>query len=107
MLELVPNPDILEYVANLPDPPFCIGFAAETQNLEENAEAKRRRKKLPLLAANLAQEAIGAEDVALTLFDDSGKHPLPKSSKIEQARRLIEHAVPLYDKWQNFNSCKK
>ena len=107
MLELVPNPDILEYVANLPDPPFCIGFAAETQNLEENAEAKRRRKKLPLLAANLAQEAIGAEEVALTLFDDSGKHPLPKSSKIEQARRLIEHAVSLYDKWQNFNSCKK
>lgn len=107
MLELVPNPDILEYVVNLPDPPFCIGFAAETQNLEENAEAKRRRKKLPLLAANLAQEAIGAEEVALTLFDDSGKHPLPKSSKIEQARRLIEHAVSLYDKWQNFNSCKK
>jgi phosphopantothenoylcysteine decarboxylase/phosphopantothenate--cysteine ligase len=107
MLELVPNPDILEYVANLPDPPFCIGFAAETQNLEENAEAKRRRKKLPLLAANLAQEAIGAEEVALTLFDDSGQHSLPKSSKIEQARCLIAHAVSLYDKWQNFNSCKK
>jgi phosphopantothenoylcysteine decarboxylase/phosphopantothenate--cysteine ligase len=106
-LELVPNPDILEYVANLPDPPFCIGFAAETQNLEENAEAKRRRKKLPLLAANLAQEAIGAEEVALTLFDDSGKHPLPKSSKTEQARRLIAHAASLYDKWRNFNSCKK
>ncbi|MBN9131940.1 MAG: bifunctional phosphopantothenoylcysteine decarboxylase/phosphopantothenate--cysteine ligase CoaBC [Nitrosospira multiformis] len=107
MLELVPNPDILEYVANLPAPPFCIGFAAETQDLEENAEAKRRRKKLPLLAANLAQEAIGAEEVALTLFDDSGRHPLPKSSKIEQARHLIAHAVSLYDKWRNFNSCKK
>lgn len=107
MLELVPNPDIIEYVANLSDPPFCIGFAAETQNLEENAEAKRRRKKLPLLAANLAQEAIGAEEVALTLFDDAGKHSLPKSSKIEQARRLIAHAVLLYDRWRNFNSCKK
>ena len=104
MLELVPNPDILEYVANLPDPPFCIGFAAETQNLEENAEAKRHRKKLPLLAANLAQEAIGAEEVALTLFDDSGRHSLPKSSKIEQARHLIAHAASLYEKWRNFNS---
>lgn len=104
MLELVPNPDILEYVANLPDPPFCIGFAAETQNLEENAEVKRHRKKLPLLAANLAQEAIGAEEVALTLFDDSGRHSLPKSSKIEQARHLIAHAASLYEKWRNFNS---
>lgn len=97
-LELVPNPDILEYVANLPNPPFCVGFAAETENLEENAEAKRRRKKLPLLAANLAQEAIGAEDCALILFDDSGKHHLQKASKIEQARRLIKHTALLYEK---------
>ena len=54
-LELVSNPDILEGVAAMPNAPFCVGFAAETGNLEENAEVKRRRKKLPLLAANLAQ----------------------------------------------------
>src|SRR5690606_32787842 len=60
MLEFTPNPDILEYVADLPDPPFCVGFAAETENLEENAEIKRQRKKLPLLAANLALDTISA-----------------------------------------------
>ena len=54
-LELVPNPDILAYVAALPKPPFCVGFAAESENLKAYAEQKRRAKKLPLLAANLAQ----------------------------------------------------
>ena len=61
-LELTPNPDILEYATSLPQPPFCVGFAAETENLEENAEAKRRKKKLPLLAANLAQDALRRND---------------------------------------------
>lgn len=98
VLELVPNPDILAYVAGLPHPPFCVGFAAETENLEENAELKRRSKKLPLLAANLAQEAIGAEECALTLFDDSGRHHLPKAKKMEQARHLIRHAAALYQR---------
>ena len=46
-LELVPNPDILAYVANLTNPPFCVGFAAESENLVEYAEQKRRAKKLP------------------------------------------------------------
>lgn len=98
-LELVPNPDILEYVAGLPHPPFCVGFAAETENLEENAELKRRRKKLPLLAANLAQETIGTDECVLTLFDDSGRHSLPREKKTEQARYLIRHAAALYQKW--------
>ncbi len=98
-LELVPNPDILEYVTGLPHPPFCVGFAAETENLEENAELKRRRKKLPLLAANLAQETIGADECVLTLLDDSGRHFLPRAKKTEQARYLIRHAAALYQKW--------
>ena len=97
-LELTPNPDILEYVANLPQPPFCVGFAAETENLERNAAIKRRKKKLPLLAANLAQDAIGSDESTLTLFDDEGKHPLAKASKIEQAQRLIQHIATLYEK---------
>jgi phosphopantothenoylcysteine decarboxylase / phosphopantothenate---cysteine ligase len=97
-LEFIPNPDILDYVANLSHPPFCVGFAAETENLEENADAKRRRKKLPLLAANLAQDAIGSEESALTLFDSEGKYHLPKAPKIEQARRLIKHIASLYKK---------
>lgn len=97
-LELVPNPDILEYVANLPSPPFCVGFAAETEDLERNAETKRRKKKLPLLAANLAQDAIGADESALTLFDNEGKYHLMRAPKIDQARRLIKHIASLCEK---------
>ena len=95
-LELVPNPDIIETVARRPNPPFCVGFAAESENLEQNAEAKRRRKKLPLVAANLAHAAIGAEDNELALFDDDGVHRLARTSKLELARALIRHIAKLY-----------
>ncbi|HUX91924.1 MAG TPA: bifunctional phosphopantothenoylcysteine decarboxylase/phosphopantothenate--cysteine ligase CoaBC [Gallionellaceae bacterium] len=97
-LELVPNPDILAYVAALPNPPFCVGFAAESENLKSYAEQKRRAKKLPLLAANLAQEAIGADDNELVLFDDAGEHLLPRSDKITQARALLNHIIKLKHK---------
>lgn len=95
-IELIPNPDILMTVSNLPEPPFCVGFAAETENLDKNAQMKRQKKKLPLLVANLAQHAIGSDEVELIVFDDNGKHVLPKASKIEQARRLINHIYLLY-----------
>ena len=97
-LELIPNPDILAYVAALPDAPFCIGFAAESENLREYAEQKRRAKKLPLLAANLAQQAIGADDNELILFDDAGEHRLPRADKLTLARTLLRHAATLYQK---------
>ena len=94
-LELVPNPDILTYVAALPKPPFCVGFAAESENLKNYAEQKRRAKKLPLLAANLAQEAIGSDTNELTLFDDAGEHLIPRSDKLSQARALLNHIIKL------------
>lgn len=90
-LTLMPNPDILAWVAALPRPPFCVGFAAESQKLAEFADAKRRRKKVPLMVANLAQEAIGADDNQITLLDDSGTHTLPRASKPEVARRLVAY----------------
>lgn len=88
-LELVPNPDILTYVANLPDPPFCVGFAAESENLAEFAEQKRRAKKLPLLVGNLVQQAVGSDDNELVLFDDSGRQTLPRADKLTLARQLM------------------
>lgn len=94
-VELVPNPDILQHVAGLPDAPFCIGFAAESRNLDEYAQDKRRRKRIPLLAANLVQEAIGADEAELVLFDDNGRHVLARASKLMQARALIAHASRL------------
>ena len=94
-LELLPNPDILAYVAALPKPPFCVGFAAESENLRVYAEQKRLAKKLPLLAANLVQEAIGADDNELILFDDAGEYLLPRSDKLTQARALLDHIIKL------------
>jgi len=95
-LEFVPNPDILGYVANLPNPPFCVGFAAETENLAEHAGQKRRMKKLPLLVGNFAQQAIGRDENELVLFDDSGSHALPRADKLTLARQLMQHIAQLY-----------
>jgi len=97
-LELIPNPDILAYVANLPEPPFCVGFAAESEKLREHATAKRRAKNIPLLAANLAQQAIGSDDNELVLFDDAGEHVLPRADKLAQARALLQHVAKLYQR---------
>ena len=89
-LELVPNPDILGYVASLATPPFCVGFAAESENLKEYAEQKRRTKKLPLLVGNLVQQAVGSDDNELVLFDDSGMQALPRADKLTLARILMQ-----------------
>ena len=90
-VELVPNPDILQHVAALPRAPFCVGFAAESRNLDEYAQDKRQRKRIPLLAANLVQDAIGADETELILFDDAGRHVLARAPKLAQARALIAH----------------
>jgi phosphopantothenoylcysteine decarboxylase/phosphopantothenate--cysteine ligase len=96
-LELAPNPDILAGVASREKPPFCVGFAAESENLEEYAELKRKRKKLPLIVANSVQEAIGGEAVELILLDDAGRHVLERADKLTQARRLMDHIATLYN----------
>jgi phosphopantothenoylcysteine decarboxylase/phosphopantothenate--cysteine ligase len=92
-LELEENPDILAWVAALPKPPFCIGFAAESEKLGQHAREKRAKKRVPLMAANLAQDALGADDNAITLYDDRGEHPLGRGPKLELARKLLEHAA--------------
>ena len=97
-LQLLPNPDILGTIAARKNPPFCVGFAAETENLDAYADEKRRRKKVPLLAANLAQHAFGADDNQLILFDDAGRHELARAPKLALARALIEHIAKLLPK---------
>ena len=96
-LTLEPNPDILATVAARPDAPFCVGFAAESENLLQYAEEKRRKKQLPLIAANLASEALGQDDSRLVLLDDQGSHPLPPASKITLARSLLQHIAAMLD----------
>jgi phosphopantothenoylcysteine decarboxylase/phosphopantothenate--cysteine ligase len=92
-LELEENPDILAWVAGLPRPPFCVGFAAESEKLSLHAAEKRARKKLPLIAANLAQDALGREENTIVLLDDRGEHPLGRGPKIELARKLVDHVA--------------
>ena len=98
VLRLVPNPDILAWVAALPKPPFCVGFAAESHKLNENADVKRKRKKVQMMVANLAQEAIGADDNQVTILDDDGIHRRPRASKTAVARDLIAHIAKLYSR---------
>ena len=95
-LELVPNPDILAEVAALPTPPFCVGFAAESQRLAEHAKAKRAAKRVPLIVGNLVQEALGADENRVILFDDEGEHPLAAGPKRAVARDIIHHLSRLF-----------
>ena len=92
-LELTPNKDILAEVANLPNAPFCVGFAAESENLLEYAETKRKEKKLPLIVANLVAEAMDSDENSVTLLDKNGAHLLPRAPKIEIARQLLQYVA--------------
>ena len=88
-LKLVPTVDILATVASSASPPFCVGFAAESHDVVAYGEEKRKRKKLPLLVANRAQDAFGSDHNEVTLLDDAGAHPLPRMDKLALARRLV------------------
>ena len=87
--ELVENPDILAAVARLPKPPFCVGFAAESNDLIANAREKLVRKGVPLIVANLGPATFGRDDNALTLVDASGERELPRAGKLVLARQLV------------------
>ena len=97
-ITLTPNPDILAEVAALPNPPFCVGFAAESRNLDEYAEGKRKAKKLPMVVGNLVQDGLGGDDNQVVLFDEAGRHPLPKAPKPEVARAIVAHLAALLPK---------
>jgi len=90
-MELKPNRDILAEVASLPSPPFCVGFAAESENLLEYAEAKRKSKRLPLIVANLMSDSMGQDTNSVTLLDDTGTHTLPRLPKKLVAEMLLQH----------------
>jgi len=88
-ITLQPTVDILATVAARSNAPYCVGFAAETNDIPRNADEKRRRKKVPLMVANRAQDAFGSDDNEVTLFDDTGAYPLPRMDKLSLARHLI------------------
>jgi phosphopantothenoylcysteine decarboxylase/phosphopantothenate--cysteine ligase len=88
-IALEPTVDILATVAARADAPFCVGFAAESHDVVRHGEEKRKRKKLALLVANRAQDALGADHNEVTILDDAGAHALPRMDKLALARRLV------------------
>ncbi|MGV2291994.1 bifunctional phosphopantothenoylcysteine decarboxylase/phosphopantothenate--cysteine ligase CoaBC [Trinickia sp. YCB016] len=86
----VENPDILASVAKLPHPPFCVGFAAESGNLDVNGEEKRVRKNVPLLIGNLGPQTFGRDDNEVALFEAGGVTKLPRADKTTLAQTLID-----------------
>lgn len=98
-LQLIRNPDILLEVAALPDRPFCVGFAAETESLAEHAENKRRAKRLDMIAANQVGEGQGFEvdENALLVLWEGGSRTLAREGKDRLAMRLMDLVVERYD----------
>ena len=94
-IELTPTKDILKDVAGLPNAPFCVGFAAETEHLIEYASAKRIAKKLPLIVANDVKTAMGNDENSVTLIDDTGTHVLPTADKKVVAVGILAHIVKM------------
>jgi phosphopantothenoylcysteine decarboxylase/phosphopantothenate--cysteine ligase len=94
-LHLVPTVDILAKVASRPKPPFCVGFAAESENVVEYASKKRQKKSIPMIVANHANSAIGADQNEVTIIDDAGEHPLPRGPKELVAKQIVAHAARL------------
>ncbi|MFS8974983.1 bifunctional phosphopantothenoylcysteine decarboxylase/phosphopantothenate--cysteine ligase CoaBC [Cupriavidus necator] len=88
-LQFVQNPDILATVAARADAPYCVGFAAESENLEQYGEQKRQRKGVPLLVGNIGHHTFGLDDNEIVLFDAAGMTRLPRADKLSLARQLV------------------
>ena len=94
-IELVATKDILKDVASLPNAPFCVGFAAESEKLIEYASAKRLAKKLPLMVANDVKTAMGNDVNNVILIDNAGTHILPTADKKTVAHGILAHVAKL------------
>lgn len=94
-LALVENPDILATVSRLPaaQRPWCVGFAAESENIVEHAQAKRVRKGVPLIVANDGPSAFGQDTNSLVLIDEHGAAELPLADKLTLARQLVREVA--------------
>lgn len=88
-LQFETNPDILASVAALPSPPFCVGFAAESEDLLAHGAAKRERKNIPLLVGNIGHQTFGKDENEIVIFDAHGHQALPRASKDSLAVTLI------------------
>jgi phosphopantothenoylcysteine decarboxylase/phosphopantothenate--cysteine ligase len=81
-------------------PLFCVGFAAESENLAEHAKAKRERKGIPLLVGNIGPLTFGQDDNALLLVDAKGTRELPRAPKLTLARELMTEIAARLPDWR-------
>lgn len=97
-IELDENPDTLASIASLPNPPFCIGFAAETENVMAYAREKRIKKKIPVIVANDVSIAMGKTTNQIVIIDDDAELSFPETSKDEAAMRIVERLAVYLNK---------
>jgi phosphopantothenoylcysteine decarboxylase/phosphopantothenate--cysteine ligase len=90
-LKLIKNKDILADVASLPNPPYCVGFAAETEQVLDHARQKRLAKRIPMIVANHANTAMGSDQNTVTIIDAQGEHALETDTKEKIAFKLLSH----------------
>jgi phosphopantothenoylcysteine decarboxylase/phosphopantothenate--cysteine ligase len=98
LLEMGKSPDLLATIAALPKPPFTVGFAAETERLEEYARQKLERKRLDMIVANLVGARLGFDEddnSAMVLWRNGGEE-LSRMSKVELARQIIRVVAARY-----------
>ncbi|MCG8413405.1 MAG: bifunctional phosphopantothenoylcysteine decarboxylase/phosphopantothenate--cysteine ligase CoaBC, partial [Pseudomonadales bacterium] len=88
-IELVKNPDIISDVANLPQRPLVVGFAAETENVVANGRGKLEKKKLDLLFANHATSTFNSDSIAVTAISESSEQEFTRGSKQAVARDML------------------
>jgi len=100
-LKFEQNPDILAAVAattSLAGYPYCVGFAAESENLVQFGAAKREKKGVPLLVGNIGPQTFGQDDNTVILFDENGHTILPRADKLTLARQLISEIAKRIEK---------
>lgn len=90
-LKLIKNKDILADVASLPNAPYCVGFAAESEKILEHAQQKRLAKRIPMIVANHANTAMGSDHNTATIIDEQGEKPLQADEKINIAFDILCH----------------
>ena len=93
IIELTENPDILASIASLPTPPFCVGFAAESERVLEYARIKRIRKNIPMLVANQISQSMGKTTNQITIIDDENEISFPEIDKRQAADNIVQHLV--------------
>ena len=91
VIELTENPDILASIASLPTPPFCVGFAAESERVLEYAKIKRIRKNIPMLIANQISQSMGKTTNQITIIDDENEISFPETDKRQAADNIVQH----------------